>query len=71
MNKYLLDPKFIMLAGVVILVIAVVAWLCVQKRRSTTGGPATKVWPRVRASGAEAGVRTKSTSEPSESPKAS
>ena len=36
MNKYLVDPKFIMLAGVVILVIAVVTWLCMQKRRSTT-----------------------------------
>jgi hypothetical protein len=36
MNEHLLDPKFIMLAGVVILVIAVLAWLYVQKRRSTT-----------------------------------
>jgi hypothetical protein len=36
MNEHLLDPKFIMLAGVVILVIAVLAWLNVQKRRSTT-----------------------------------
>ena len=31
MNEHLLDPKFIMLAGVVILVIAVVAWMYVQK----------------------------------------
>src|SRR6202167_4272963 len=36
MNEYLQDPKYLMLAGVVILVIAVVAWLFVQKRRSTT-----------------------------------
>jgi hypothetical protein len=45
MNKYLLDPKFIMLAGVVILVIAVVAWLCVQKRGSTTAGLRQKFGP--------------------------
>jgi hypothetical protein len=36
MNEHLLDPKFIMLAGVVILVIAVLAWMYVQQRRSTT-----------------------------------
>jgi hypothetical protein len=35
MNLNLLDPKFIMLAGVVILVIGVLAWVYVQKRRST------------------------------------
>jgi len=45
MNKYLLDPKFIMLAGGVILVIAVVAWLHVQKRRSTTAGLRKKFGP--------------------------
>jgi hypothetical protein len=45
MNKYLLDPKFIMLAGVVILVIAVVAWLCAQKRRSTTAALRQKFGP--------------------------
>jgi len=38
MNPHLLDPKFIMLAGVVVLVIAVLAWLFLQKRRSTTAG---------------------------------
>jgi hypothetical protein len=38
MNEHLLDPKFIMLAGVVMLVIAVLMWLYVQKRRSTTAG---------------------------------
>jgi hypothetical protein len=36
MNLNLMDPKFIMLAGVVILVIAVLAWMYVQKRRSAT-----------------------------------
>jgi hypothetical protein len=36
MNLNLLDPKLIMLAGVVILVIAVLVWTYVQKRRSTT-----------------------------------
>jgi len=45
MNEHLLDPKFIMLAGVVILVIAVLAWLFVQKRRSTTAGLRQKFGP--------------------------
>jgi len=45
MNEHLLDPKFIMLAGVVILVIAVLAWLYVQKRRSTTAGLRHKFGP--------------------------
>jgi hypothetical protein len=45
MNPHLLDPKFIMLAGVVILVIAVLAWLYVQKRRSTTAGLRQKFGP--------------------------
>jgi hypothetical protein len=45
MNPHLLDPKFVMLAGVVILVIAVVAWLYVQKRRSTTAGLRQKFGP--------------------------
>ena len=45
MNPHLLDPKFIMLAGVVILVIAVLAWLSVQKRRSTTAGLRQKFGP--------------------------
>ena len=36
MNLNLLDPKLIVLAAVVILVIAVLAWLYVRKRRSTT-----------------------------------
>lgn len=45
MNEHLLDPKFIMLAGVVILVIAVVAWMYVRKRRSTTAGLRQKFGP--------------------------
>jgi hypothetical protein len=45
MNEHLLDPKFLMLAGVVILVIAVVAWLYVQKRRSTTASLRQKFGP--------------------------
>src|ERR1700677_2610810 len=45
MNEHLLDPKFIMLAAVVILVIAVVAWLYVRKRRSTTAGLRQKFGP--------------------------
>jgi hypothetical protein len=45
MNEYLQDPKYLMLAGVVILVIAVVAWLFVQKRRSTTADLRRKFGP--------------------------
>jgi len=36
MNSYLLDPKLIVLAAAVIIIIAVLAWLYVRKRRSTT-----------------------------------
>src|SRR5580704_4299122 len=36
MNLNLMDPKLIMLAGVVILVIAVLAWMYMRKRRGTT-----------------------------------
>jgi hypothetical protein len=45
MNEYLLDPKFIMLAGVAFLVIAVLAWLYVQKRRTTTAALRQKFGP--------------------------
>ena len=47
MNLNLMDPKLIVLAAVVILIIAVLAWLYVRKRRSTTAdlrknlGPST------------------------------
>src|SRR6202165_4083167 len=36
MNLNLLDPKLIMIAAVAVLIIAVLAWLYVRKRRSTT-----------------------------------
>ena len=45
MNLNLMDPKLLMLAGVVILVIAIVVWLYVQKRRSTTAGLRQKFGP--------------------------
>jgi len=45
MNEHLLDPKLIMLAGVVILVIAVLAWMYVQERRSTTASLRQKFGP--------------------------
>jgi hypothetical protein len=45
MNVYLQDPKYIMLAGVVILVIAVLTWLYVQKRRNTTTALQQKFGP--------------------------
>ena len=45
MTEHLLDPKFIMLAGVVVLVIAVLAWMYVQKRRSTTAALRQKFGP--------------------------
>jgi hypothetical protein len=38
MNLNLLDPKLIVLAAAVILIIALVAWLYVRKRRNTTAG---------------------------------
>ena len=45
MNLNLMDPKLLMLAGVVILVIAIVVWLYVRKRRSTTAGLRQKFGP--------------------------
>jgi hypothetical protein len=45
MNLNLMDPKLIMLAGVVILVIAIVVWLYVQRRRSMTTGLRQKLGP--------------------------
>src|SRR6202050_3597447 len=45
MNLNLLDPKFIVLAAVVILIIAVLAWLYVRKRRSTTADLRKKFGP--------------------------
>jgi hypothetical protein len=45
MNLNLLDPKLIALAAVVILIIAVFAWLYVRKRRSTTADLRKKFGP--------------------------
>src|SRR6202795_3959734 len=45
MNLNPMDPKLIVLAAVVILVIAVLAWLYVRKRRSTTAGLRQKFGP--------------------------
>ncbi|MGA9544889.1 MAG: hypothetical protein WBQ85_15035, partial [Candidatus Sulfotelmatobacter sp.] len=45
MNSNLLDPKVIVLAVAVILIIALVAWLYVRKRRSTTAGLRQKFGP--------------------------
>ena len=45
MNLNLLDPKLIALAAAVILIIAVLAWLYVRKRRSTTADLRQKFGP--------------------------
>ncbi|MGA8835265.1 MAG: hypothetical protein WCF74_24850 [Candidatus Sulfotelmatobacter sp.] len=45
MNLNLLDPKLIMLGAVVILIIAVLAWLYVRKRKSTTADLRKKFGP--------------------------
>ena len=45
MNLNLLDPKLIVLAAVVVLVIAVLAWLYVRNRRSTTADLRQKFGP--------------------------
>jgi hypothetical protein len=63
MNLNLLDPKLLMLAAVVILVIAVIAWLYVRKRRSTTANLRLKFGPEyeraVLAHGSERKAETK------------
>jgi len=63
-----MDPKIIVLAALVILIIAVLAWFNVRKRREYDCRSTAKVWARIRAGGAEARVRTKSRSETSGSP---
>jgi len=45
MNLNLLDPKLIVLAAVVVVIIAVLAWLYVRKRRSTTADLRKKFGP--------------------------
>jgi hypothetical protein len=56
-NPNVLDPKYIMLAAVVILVIAVFAWVYVQKRRNRTADLRKKFGPEydraVRAHGGD------------------
>jgi hypothetical protein len=63
MNPKLLDPKLIVLAGVVILVIAVLAWLLMQKRRNTTADLQQRFGPEyqraVREHGSERKAETK------------
>ena len=45
MNLNVMDPKLIVLAAVIVLIIAVLAWLYVRKRRSTTAGLRQKFGP--------------------------
>jgi hypothetical protein len=45
MNLNLMDPKLIVLAAAVILVVAVLAWLYMRKRRSTTADLRQKFGP--------------------------
>src|SRR5512141_2246565 len=45
MNLNLMDPKLIVLAAVVVLIIAVLAWLYVRKRRSTAADLRQKFGP--------------------------
>ena len=65
MNLNLLDPKLIVIAGAVILIIAVLAWLYVRKRRSTTAGLRQRFGPEyaraVREHGSERKAEAKLT----------
>lgn len=45
MNSSFLDPKLIMAVAVVILIVAVLAWLYVRKRKGTTAGLRQKFGP--------------------------
>lgn len=45
MNWYLLDPRLIALVAALIVVLALVAWLYVRKRRSTTADMRTRFGP--------------------------
>jgi hypothetical protein len=67
MNLNPLDPKLIVLAAVVILIIAVLAWLYVRKRRSTTAVLRQKFGPEYERAVREHWLRTKSRSEFGES----
>jgi len=65
MNVNWLDPKVIVLAAVAIVIIAVLAWLYVRKRRSTTAGLRQKFGPEydraLRESGSERKAEAKLT----------
>ena len=65
MNLNLMDPKLIVLAGAVILVVAVLAWMYVRKRRSTTAGLRQRFGPEyeraVREQGSERKAEAKLT----------
>jgi hypothetical protein len=65
MNPNLMDPKWIILAGAVILVIAVLAWMYVRKRRSTTADLRQRFGPEyeraVREQGSERKAEAKLT----------
>jgi len=65
MNQNLLDPKLIVLAVAVILIIAAIAWLYVRKRRSTTEGLRQRFGPEyeraVREHGSERKAEAKLT----------
>ena len=65
MNVNWLDPKVIVLAAVAIVIIAVLAWLYVAKRRSTTAGLRQKFGPEydraLRESGSEQKAEAKLT----------
>src|ERR1039457_5453350 len=59
MNLNLLDPKLIVHTAVVILVIAVLAWLYVRKRRSTSADLRQKFGPEYERAGLEHGSERK------------
>jgi hypothetical protein len=65
MNLNLLDPKLIVIAVAAILIIAVLAWLYVRKRRSTTAGLRQRFGPEyeraVREHGSERKAEAKLT----------
>ena len=59
MNLNPMDPKLIVLAAAVILVIAVLAWLYVRKRRSTTAGLRQRFGPEYQRAVREHGSERK------------
>src|ERR1700733_6896809 len=59
MNTKLLDPKLIVLAGVVLVVIAVLAWLYARKRRTTTADLQQRFGPEYKRAVLEHGSERK------------